>query len=62
MMNLRQIEAFYMVAKNNSFSKAARELHLTQPTISTNITNLEKELGKRDGWSDGVPILSSSKL
>ena len=45
MMNLRQIEAFYMVAKNNSFSKAARELHLTQPTISTNITNLEKELG-----------------
>ncbi|RKW32127.1 MAG: LysR family transcriptional regulator [Lachnoanaerobaculum sp.] len=38
-MNLRQIEAFYMVAKNNSFSKAARELYLTQPTISTNITN-----------------------
>ncbi|WP_412187384.1 hypothetical protein [Dialister invisus] len=24
--------------------------------------NFEKELGKRDGWSDGVPILSSSRL
>lgn len=44
-MNLQQIEAFVKIANNNSFSKTAKELHLTQPTISAYITNLEDELG-----------------
>ena len=33
-MNLKQLEAFVQVAEGGSFSKAARELYLTQPTIS----------------------------
>lgn len=36
---------FYVVAKTGSFSKAAKALFLTQPTISYNIKKLENELG-----------------
>lgn len=43
-MDFKQLEAFVSVAKYGSFSKAARELFLTQPTISSHIQNLEKEL------------------
>ena len=46
-MNLRQIEAFVKIANNNSFSRTARELHLTQPTVSAYITSFEEELGVR---------------
>ena len=46
-MNLKQIEAFVKVADTGSFSKAARDLYLTQPTISAHITSLEKELKAR---------------
>ncbi len=44
-MDLKQLEIFVAVAKYQSFSKAAKELFLTQPTISAHIQNLEKELG-----------------
>ena len=43
-MDFKQLEAFVAVAKYKSFSNAARELFLTQPTISSHIQNLEKEL------------------
>lgn len=43
-MDFKQLEVFVSVAKHQSFSKAAREMFLTQPTISTHIQNLEKEL------------------
>ena len=43
-MDVKQLEAFVAVAKYKSFSKAARELFLTQPTVSAHIQNLEKEL------------------
>jgi len=43
-MDVKQLEAFVAVSKYNSFSKAARELFLTQPTVSSHINNLEKEL------------------
>jgi DNA-binding transcriptional LysR family regulator len=44
-MDLRQLEAFVYVAKLNSFSKAADTIYLSQPTISSHINALEKELG-----------------
>jgi DNA-binding transcriptional LysR family regulator len=44
-MDFRQIEAFVYVARFRSFSKAADAIYLTQPTISSHISNLEKELG-----------------
>ena len=43
-MNLKQLEAFVNVAEKHSFSKAARELYLTQPTVSAHVSALEKEL------------------
>ena len=43
-MELKQLEAFVSVAEAGSFSGAARRLFLTQPTISTHIATLEKEL------------------
>lgn len=46
-MNLKQLEAFVRVAEESSFSKAAKELYLTQPTVSAHITSLEKEFDVR---------------
>ncbi|MDD4582896.1 MAG: selenium metabolism-associated LysR family transcriptional regulator [Eubacteriales bacterium] len=46
-MDFKQIEAFVNVVKYKSFSKAADALFLTQPTISTHVSTIEKELGIR---------------
>lgn len=43
-MDFKQIEAFINVAKYKSFSKAANTIFLSQPTISSHISGLEKEL------------------
>ena len=43
-MDFRQIEAFIKVVELASFSKAADELYVSQPSISNYITSLEKEL------------------
>lgn len=43
-MDFKQIEAFVNVVKYKKFSRAADASFLTQPTISTHINNLEKEL------------------
>ena len=44
-MDFKQIEAFVNVVRYKSFSKAADASFLTQPTISTHVGTLEKELG-----------------
>lgn len=46
-MNLKQLEAFVAVGEEGSFSKAAKTLFLTQPTVSAHISSLEQELGVR---------------
>lgn len=46
-MNLKQIEAFVLVAEKESFSETAKALFLTQPTISAHVSELEKELNLR---------------
>ena len=43
-MNLKQLEAFAGVAETKSFSLTAKQLFLTQPTVSAHIASLEKEL------------------
>lgn len=43
-MNLKQLEAFVKVAETKSFSEAAKQLYLTQPTVSAHIAALEKEM------------------
>lgn len=46
-MNLKQIEAFVLVAEKGSFSETAKALFLTQPTVSAHVSELEKELNMR---------------
>ncbi|MBP3664758.1 MAG: LysR family transcriptional regulator, partial [Tyzzerella sp.] len=46
-MNFKQIEAFVYITEQGSFSKAAKTLYLTQPTISSHISELEKEMNTR---------------
>jgi DNA-binding transcriptional LysR family regulator len=44
-LTLQQIETFYWVARLGGFHAAARHQHLTQPTISARIQELEAQLG-----------------
>ena len=44
-VTLRQMRVFAAVARSRSFTRAARELHLTQPAISQQIKLLETEVG-----------------
>lgn len=43
--NLRQLQIFQEVVRTGSLSQAARRLAITQPAVSTAITNLESEVG-----------------
>ena len=44
-MNIDQIRAFHKVASTGSFTRAARELFVTQPAVSQEIKALEASLG-----------------
>ena len=45
LVNLSLYKLFYLVCQNGSFSKTAKLLNLTQPSVSYNIKKLEDELG-----------------
>jgi LysR family transcriptional regulator, low CO2-responsive transcriptional regulator len=42
---LRQLKVFEAVARHRSFSRAAEELHLTQPAVSTQVRKLQEHAG-----------------
>lgn len=42
-----RLRVFYVVAREGSFSRAAAELHLSQPAVSLQIKALEEEYGQR---------------
>lgn len=46
-MELRVLQYFLAVAREQSISAAAQTLHLTQPTLSRQLKELEEELGKQ---------------
>ena len=43
--SLRRLQVFEAVARLQSFSRAAAELHLTQPAVSMQVQQLEDEVG-----------------
>lgn len=46
-MELRVLQYFLAVAREQNISAAAQALHLTQPTLSRQLRDLEEELGKQ---------------
>lgn len=46
-MEFKQLESFAAVVRYNSFTRAAENLYISQPTISTHIRALEEELKTR---------------
>lgn len=44
-MELRQLEYFQAVSRLQNFTRAAEELHVAQPSITSSIQKLEEELG-----------------
>jgi len=64
-LNLKQLEAFYLVVKKGSYTKAAEELNVTQPAVTMQVKSLEKslnlkliqQLGKRVQLSEAGELL-----
>ena len=52
-MNLNHLKAFYEVAKAKSFTLAAQHIHVSQPTLSTQVKSLEKRFS--------VPLIKRNK-
>ena len=46
-MDFKQLQSFISVVRCRSFTEAAEELGISQPTISTHIRILEEELNSR---------------
>ncbi|QPK94666.1 LysR family transcriptional regulator [Actinomyces sp. zg-332] len=46
-METRVLRYFVEVARNNSITKAAQKLHITQPTLSRQLKELEREVGQK---------------
>ncbi|HEY4554654.1 MAG TPA: LysR family transcriptional regulator, partial [Bacillaceae bacterium] len=44
-MELKQLLYFVTIADQASYSKAAQKLHISQPSLSNAIKNLEREVG-----------------
>ncbi|MGM9947670.1 LysR family transcriptional regulator [Floccifex sp.] len=45
-MDIRILRYFLMVAKEQNFTKAAKQLNITQPTLSRQMKELEESIGK----------------
>lgn len=63
-MDLEALRSFYHVARERSFSRAARNLHISQPAMSVRIKQLEKELSERlfDRQRRGVALTEAGAV
>jgi LysR family transcriptional regulator, transcriptional activator of the cysJI operon len=57
-------KVFYKVGKNESFSRAAKELYMSQPAVSQSVMQLERELGIRlfNRTPKGVKLTNEGSL
>lgn len=64
MIDFAKLQTFLHVAQSMSFSEAATQLHLTQPTISHHIKTLERDLGVElfDRSSGGLRLTEAGSL
>lgn len=61
-MKIELLNEFVVFAKHMNFSEAAKELFLSQPGLSTHMSNLEKELGFTLIDRDNGPTLSPAGI
>lgn len=63
-VDYRKLRHLVTVARVGSFSKAAQELHISQPALSRSIAVLEEQLGLRifDRTSQGADLTNLGKL
>ena len=63
-MDLRVLRYFLTVAKEQSFTKAAKQLHITQPTLSRQLAALEDDLGVElfDRSGHGITLTNEGLL
>ncbi len=46
-LNLHRLRVFHAVARRQSYSRAAEDLHISQPAVSKHVLDLEEELGAK---------------
>jgi DNA-binding transcriptional LysR family regulator len=63
-MDPRRVLTFHAVAHQRSFSRAARELALTQPSVSNQVAQLEREVGARllDRGAGGLRLTREGEI
>ncbi len=63
-MDLNQLHTFLAVAREGHMTRAARQLHLTQPAVSAQISKLEDDLGHRlfDRTPKGMMLTEAGEL
>jgi LysR family cyn operon transcriptional activator len=63
-VELRHLHYFLSIAETSSFTRAAASLHVTQPTLSHQIRQLEREIGKPlfDRMGRGVRLTEPGKV
>ena len=62
-MNLNQLRYFLKLAEEKQYTKAAKDLHISQPTLSYAVSQLEEELGvkliEKDGHTLRLTVFGS---